>query len=342
MMITFKQVTKQYSKGNEQITAVQAVDFTINNGEIFGIIGYSGAGKSTLLRMINGLELPSAGSVIVNGFDLQTLDPKSLRTQRQTIGMIFQHFNLLWSRTVAQNIALALEVAKIPKNEIQARVQELIILVGLEGRESAYPSQLSGGQKQRVGIARALANNPQILLADEATSALDPETTEAILALLTDINQKLGITIVFITHEMQVVKNLAHRVAVMEEGSVVELGDVLTIFQNPQKAITKRFVGEATTESDYELTLDELAHKYPQGKLWTLHFIKGDVEKPILATAMKKYGVDFSIIQGSIAKTKEGSVGQLTVLVQGDDQRQLMDVKAFIQSQSVNVQEVAH
>ena len=191
MMITFKQVTKQYSKGNEQITAVQAVDFTINKGEIFGIIGYSGAGKSTLLRMINGLELPSAGSVIVNGFDLQTLDPKSLRTQRQTIGMIFQHFNLLWSRTVAQNIALALEVAKIPKNEIQARVQELIILVGLEGRESAYPSQLSGGQKQRVGIARALANNPQILLADEATSALDPETTEAILALLTDINQKI-------------------------------------------------------------------------------------------------------------------------------------------------------
>ncbi|MGL4953083.1 MAG: methionine ABC transporter ATP-binding protein [Culicoidibacterales bacterium] len=341
-MITFENISKQYVKDAQTITAVSDVNLTIKAGEIFGIIGYSGAGKSTLLRMINGLELPTQGSVVVDGAALQTLSANELRAQRQKIGMIFQHFNLLWSRTVAENIALALEVAKTPKAEIATRVAELITLVGLDGRADNYPSQLSGGQKQRVGIARALANNPQILLADEATSALDPETTEAILALLTDINQKLGITIVFITHEMQVVKNLAHRVAVMEAGRVVELGDVLTIFQNPQQAITKRFVGEATTESDYELTLDELAHKYPQGQLWTLHFIKGDVEKPILATAMKQFDVEFSIIQGSIAKTKEGSVGQLTVLVQADEIKKLSAVKAYIEQQAVTVQEVNH
>lgn len=288
-MIRFEQVTKQYEKEAQTITAVRDVNLHIEQGEIFGIIGYSGAGKSTLLRMINGLELPSSGKIIVEGADVQTLAAKSLRAQRQKIGMIFQHFNLLWSRTVAQNIALALEVAKTPKDQIATRVTELIQLVGLQGREEAYPSQLSGGQKQRVGIARALANNPHILLADEATSALDPETTEAILALLSDINQKLGITIVFITHEMEVVKKLAHRVAVMEAGRVVETGDVLTIFQNPQQAITKRFVGEATTETDYELTLDELAHKYPQGQLWTLRFSQGEVEKPILASAMKLF-----------------------------------------------------
>ncbi|MGL5548930.1 MAG: methionine ABC transporter ATP-binding protein [Culicoidibacterales bacterium] len=341
-MITFENISKQYVKDAQTITAVSDVNLTIKAGEIFGIIGYSGAGKSTLLRMINGLEQPTQGSVVVDGAALQTLTANELRAQRQKIGMIFQHFNLLWSRTVSDNIALALEVAKTPKAEIATRVAELIQLVGLEGRENNYPSQLSGGQKQRVGIARALANNPQILLADEATSALDPETTEAILALLTDINQKLGITIVFITHEMQVVKNLAHRVAVMEAGRVVELGDVLTIFQNPQQAITKRFVGEATTESDYELTLDELAHKYPKGQVWTLHFVKGDVEKPILATAMKRFDVEFSIIQGSIAKTKEGSVGQLTVLVQADEVNKLAAVKTYIEQQAVTVQEVQH
>lgn len=341
-MIRFEQVTKQYEKDAQVITAVSDVTLSVKQGEIFGIIGYSGAGKSTLLRMINGLELPSQGQVIVGGSNLQSLDAKALRAQRQKIGMIFQHFNLLWSRTVAQNIALALEVAKIPKAEIETRVAELIQLVGLQGREAAYPSQLSGGQKQRVGIARALANNPQILLADEATSALDPETTEAILALLSEINQKLGITIVFITHEMEVVKKLAHRVAVMEAGRIVESGDVLAIFQNPQQAITKRFVGEATTETDYELTLDELAHKYPQGQLWTLRFSQGEVEKPILASAMKLFNVEFSIIQGSISKTKEGSIGQLTVLVQAHNQQELAAVQAFIETQAVKVQEVTH
>lgn len=340
-MITFENVAKQYVKGDSQITAVRDVNLTIQKGEIFGIIGYSGAGKSTLLRMINGLELPSSGAVRVNGATLQSLTPKALRVERQKIGMIFQHFNLLWSRTVAQNIALALEVAKTPKAQIATRVDELIHLVGLTGREGAYPAELSGGQKQRVGIARALANNPHILLADEATSALDPETTDAILALLADINEKLGITIVFITHEMEVVKKLAHRVAVMEAGTVVESGDVLNIFQNPQQAITKKFVGEATTEADYELTLHELATKYPQGHVWTLYFTPEVVDKPILATALKKFDVDFSIIQGSIAKTQEGSLGQLTVLVQAQTE-QLQAVKTFIETQAVKVVEVSH
>src|SRR5690606_24368222 len=204
-MIELKKLSKVFDTGKGSLTAVDHVDLSIGAGEIFGIIGYSGAGKSTLIRLLNGLEKPSDGSVVINGQNITAIKGNDLRKARQKVSMIFQHFNLLWSRTVKENIEFPLEIAGVPKSKRDARVLELVELVGLKGRENAYPSQLSGGQKQRVGIARALANEPEVLLCDEATSALDPQTTDSILELLVDINKRLGLTIVLITHEMHVI-----------------------------------------------------------------------------------------------------------------------------------------
>ena len=232
-MIELSNIVKTFKANKENIHAVNDVSLTINDGEIYGIIGYSGAGKSTLIRLINQLEVQTAGDVIIDGINIKELSPRELRLQRQQIGMIFQHFNLLWSRTVAENIELPLEFAHVPKAERQQRAAELIEMVGLTGREDAYPSELSGGQKQRVGIARALANSPRILLCDEATSALDPDTTEQILELLREINRRLGITIVMITHQMEVVQKICTRMAVMSDGKKVRLNSCLNI-QNTQ------------------------------------------------------------------------------------------------------------
>ncbi|HEY4551253.1 MAG TPA: methionine ABC transporter ATP-binding protein, partial [Bacillus sp. (in: firmicutes)] len=245
-MITIKNVKKIFSTKQGDVTAVTDVNLEIQEGEIFGVIGYSGAGKSTLIRMLNGLEIPTDGSVTVANKQVSHIKGSELRTARQKIGMIFQHFNLLWSRTVRENISFPLEIAGVSKANRIKKVDELIKLVGLQGREDAYPSQLSGGQKQRVGIARALANDPKVLLCDEATSALDPQTTDSILDLLVDINERLGLTIVLITHEMHVIRKICHRVAVMEDGEIVEKGSVLEVFKNPQQPITKRFVQQVT------------------------------------------------------------------------------------------------
>lgn len=223
-MIVLSNISKVFDNGKQALTAVDNVNLTIEQGQIYGIIGYSGAGKSTLIRLLNGLEKPSAGSVTINGQDISAAKGEALRQARLKISMVFQHFNLLWSRTVKENIAFSMQIAGVPKAQIQARVAELVELVGLKGRENAYPSQLSGGQKQRVGIARALANHPDVLLCDEATSALDPQTTDQILDLLTDINRRFNLTIVLITHEMHVVRKICDRVAVMENGKVVEEG----------------------------------------------------------------------------------------------------------------------
>lgn len=241
-MISLSNVSKIFTTGATPVTAVDQVSLEIARGDIFGIIGYSGAGKSTLIRMLNGLERPGSGSVVVNGADLGAASEAELRRLRPGIGMIFQHFNLLWSRTVAENIALPMQIAGASREAIDARVAVLVGLVGLEGREAAYPSQLSGGQKQRVGIARALANQPQVLLCDEATSALDPETTDQILDLLAEINTRLGLTIVLITHEMHVVRRICNRVAVMEAGRIAETGPVSTVFSDPQQPVTQRFL----------------------------------------------------------------------------------------------------
>ncbi|WP_368389889.1 methionine ABC transporter ATP-binding protein [Sporolactobacillus mangiferae] len=263
-MIQLRNIEKIYQTEDGPVRALSDVSLTIREGEIFGIIGYSGAGKSTLIRLINLLEKPTSGTIIIQDRMLTKLDERELREQRRSIGMIFQHFNLLWSRTVAGNIAFPLELTNLKKKQREARVSELIRLVGLEGRASAYPSQLSGGQKQRVGIARALANNPKVLLCDEATSALDPKTTDSILSLLSDINRKLGLTIVLITHEMNVIRKICDRVAVLDKGRIVEEGSVSEVFSHPVQKITKEFAGslngQQTLRFRDEGTIVFLAH----------------------------------------------------------------------------------
>lgn len=251
-MISLQSVSKSFASGATFVKAVDTVSLEIARGDVFGIIGYSGAGKSTLIRLLNGLEHPSAGKVLVNGEDIGAASEGRLRALRPKIGMIFQHFNLLWSRSVQDNIALPMQIAGLPKAQIAARCKELIGLVGLEGRETAYPSQLSGGQKQRVGIARALANAPDVLLCDEATSALDPETTDQILDLLSEINRRLGLTIVLITHEMHVVRHICSHVAVMEAGGIVETGPVADVFGNPQQPVTQRFLRQLAEVTEFE------------------------------------------------------------------------------------------
>lgn len=245
-MIELKDIDVIFSNDDKVVTAVKDVNITVDRGEIFGIVGYSGAGKSTLVRTINLLQPPTQGTVTVNGQEMQKLSKKELRGARKKIGMIFQHFNLMDSRTIFDNVAFPLKGSGLSKDEVAHKVAELLDLVGLEEKTDNYPSQLSGGQKQRVAIARALANDPDVLLCDEATSALDPKTTSSILDLLRKLNEQLGLTIVIITHEMSVVKDLCHRVAVMEDGHVLEQGSIVDMFTNPQKSLTKEFINTAT------------------------------------------------------------------------------------------------
>lgn len=320
-MIELRNITKVYKTKNGQLKAVDNVNLTIEKGEIYGIIGYSGAGKSTMIRLLNGLEKPTTGSVIVNREEISAISGAKLRAARQKISMIFQHFNLLWSRTVEDNIAFPLEIAGVPKQERTKRVAELIDLVGLTGRGKAYPSQLSGGQKQRVGIARALANNPEVLLCDEATSALDPETTDSILELLLDINKRLGLTIVLITHEMHVIRKICHRVAVMEAGKVVESGKVLDVFQNPQAPITKRFVSQVSGTNETRESIEQILQNYPSGKLVKVTFIGQATEQPVISHLIKEYGVDVNIVHGTISYTTSGPYGTLIVHIDGTEEQ---------------------
>ncbi|RKQ35479.1 methionine ABC transporter ATP-binding protein [Oceanobacillus halophilus] len=319
-MISIKGLRKVFTSENKELTAVDDLTLDIKEGEIFGVIGYSGAGKSTFIRLLNRLEEPSSGNVVIDKQEITALKANELRTARQDIGMIFQHFNLLWSRTVEDNIAFPLEIAGVPKAERVNRVQELIRLVGLSGREKAYPSQLSGGQKQRVGIARALANNPKVLLCDEATSALDPETTNAILDLLVDINQNLGLTIILITHEMHVIRKICHRVAVMEQGKIVEQGDVLEVFTHPKEKVTKKFVAQVmgSDEHDQSEELYYLIENFKKGKLIRLHFLGETTNQTLISQLAKNFPVDINILQGKITQTQAGGYGTLVIQFSGD------------------------
>ena len=308
-MIEIRNAVKTFKTKEEDIHAVNGVSLKIEDGEIYGIIGYSGAGKSTLVRLINQLETQSAGDVIIDGQKMQELSKKELREKRRKIGMIFQHFNLLWSRTVLQNIELPLEFAGVPKAEREKKAREMVELVGLAGREDAYPSELSGGQKQRVGIARALANDPQILLSDEATSALDPDTTDQILDLLKDINKKLGITIVMITHQMEVVQKICHRMAVMSDGKVVEEGTVKELFEHPRNEITKKFVQNIESDQSIEETIEDLKQKYPDGLLLRCSFTGNNSDHPIIAEAIRKVKFDVSIVAADITNSQSGPIG---------------------------------
>ncbi|PAE25582.1 MULTISPECIES: methionine ABC transporter ATP-binding protein [Bacillaceae] len=340
-MITIKDVQKIFSSKKGQVKAVDDVNLEVKEGEIFGVIGYSGAGKSTLIRMLNGLELPTHGSVTVAGNEVSKIKGSKLRKARQEISMIFQHFNLLWSRTVRENIAFPLEIAGVSRQERLKRVDELIKLVGLEGREDAYPSQLSGGQKQRVGIARALANNPKVLLCDEATSALDPQTTDSILELLVDINERLGLTIVLITHEMHVIRKICHRVAVMEGGRIVEIGPVLDVFKNPKALITKRFVQQVTEPEETKETIDHLVDLYPKGKVVQLGFVGESAEQPLITNLIRHFQVTVNILQGKISQTQNGSYGTLFIHVDGEAEEVAKAIE-YIHSQQVGVEVISN
>lgn len=319
-MIDIKQVSKIFKTKKQNITAVDQVDLSIKHGEIFGIIGYSGAGKSTLIRLLNGLEDVTEGDVIVSGDDISKMSKGDLRRKRQKVSMIFQHFNLLWSRTVAENISFPMEIAGIPKKERQARVDELIKLVGLEGRAHNYPSELSGGQKQRVGIARALSNKPEVLLCDEATSALDPETTDEVLDLLVDITKEMNLTIVLITHEMHVIRKICDRAAVMENGKVVEVGSVIELFQNPQSSVTKRFVKDDISDDDHQLAIEELKASFPTSTIVKLNFVGTRTKSPIVSEVIRNYGLDVNILSGNIKQTNQESFGHLYIALDIDNE----------------------
>lgn len=339
-MITLKGISKTYKTKNATVQAVDQVDLTIAEGQIYGVIGYSGAGKSTLIRLLNVLEKPSAGSVEIDGTDLTKLPKKDLRKERQKIGMIFQHFNLLWSRTVKENISFPLEVAKLPAQDRKKRVEELIDLVGLRGREHNYPSQLSGGQKQRVGIARALANNPKVLLCDEATSALDPKTTNSILDLLIDINQKLNLTIVLITHEMHVIQKVCHEVAVMDNGKIVEQGPVHEVFRKPEQNMTKEFVKQLSQPNDEEPLWDEIQVNDGE-KIVSLTFVGNPAEESLVTDLIRRFPIDISILHGNISKLQQGSYGKLYLRLTGTD----IDIEGtldYIRSKQVEVEVTEH
>ncbi|UOQ94268.1 methionine ABC transporter ATP-binding protein [Halobacillus shinanisalinarum] len=336
-MISIKDLSKVFHTKDQDVRAVDKMDLSIEKGEIFGVIGYSGAGKSTFIRLLNRLEEPSGGNVTIENQDVTKLSKSKLRLARQEMGMIFQHFNLLWSRTVFDNIAFPLEIAGMKKEERKSRVNELIDLVGLSGRGGSYPSQLSGGQKQRVGIARALANNPKVLLCDEATSALDPETTDSILDLLVDINNKLGLTIVLITHEMHVIRKICHRVAVMEQGHVVESGDVLDVFLYPKQQVTKRFVDQVMGDPDRKDSLELINETYKTGEIIKLHFVGESTNQALISELSREFDVDINILHGKITQTQKGAYGTLFVQFNGEKE-EIARAIAYIGTTSVQLE----
>ena len=316
-MVTIDNVSKIFGKGKKEVAAVKNVSLTVKKGEIFAIIGYSGAGKSTLVRLINGLESTTSGTLTVDGFEISGKRDLELQKVRTNIGMIFQQFNLMNSRTVAQNVEFPLKVAGWSKGERTKRVQEMLEFVGLADRAKYYPGQLSGGQKQRVGIARALATKPSLLLADEATSALDPETTHEVLELLKEVNRELGITVIVITHEMDVVSSIADRVAVMEEGRVVETGSVYEVFSNPQTEVAQRFVATTVKQSP---TGDAAAalRKNHKGYLVNVEIVEGNQELGKILAYLGSRNVRFNIVHGGIETLQGKAYGTLTLELLGD------------------------
>ncbi|MBD7976686.1 methionine ABC transporter ATP-binding protein [Serpens gallinarum] len=332
-MIEFHQVHKTYRVEGRDIPALQPIDLRVEAGQVYGLIGHSGAGKSTLLRLINRLEEPSGGRILVHGVDVTALEADGLRRFRRQVGMIFQHFNLLASKTVADNVALPLRLAgELPAAEIDRKVAALLQRVGLEDHARKYPAQLSGGQKQRVGIARALATDPKILLCDEATSALDPQTTAQVLQLLSEINRELGLTIVLITHEMDVIRRVCDCVAVMDGGQIVEQGVVADVFLHPQHPTTRRFVLEDEQVDEGEQH-DDFTHV--PGRILRLTFQGEATYAPLLGRVARETGVDYSILSGRIDRIKDTPYGQLTLSLIGGD---IEAAQARLQAADVHVE----
>jgi len=349
-MIHIENLSKTYATPHGRFEALRDISLHIEQGEVFGIIGPSGAGKSTLVQCINLLERPDSGRIAIGGTALTGLDEARLRGQRRRIGMVFQGFNLLARRTVYGNVALPLEIAGVPRAQIPAKVERLLALVGLEHLRDRYPSQISGGQKQRVGIARALANDPDVLLSDEATSALDPETTHNILALLRDINRQTGVTVVMITHQMEVVREICDRVAVLSQGQVVELGRTQDIFASPRHEVTRAMVSAATASDLTDGTLAatrqriaELAAARPGSavRLLRVRLAGGAVAGTLLSDLTRQHALDVSLVQARVEDIQGVAVGTLFVLAQGAPAA-LEQALAGLAAQDIPVEEIAH
>ncbi len=344
-MIQLSHIEKTYDSPSGPVKALKGIDLTIERGEIFGIIGLSGAGKSTLIRCINMLERPTAGKVIVDGQDMTAMSEKELRKARKNIGMIFQHFNLLSSATVYDNIAFPLRLSHTPEEEIKKKVLPLLDLVGLADKAHQYPSQLSGGQKQRVGIARALASEPKVLLCDEATSALDPQTTRSILELIQDINRKLSLTVVVITHEMQVIKDICDKVAVIENGVIAEQGTVLEVFTNPQKPITKDFISV--------LLSNELPAAFRGGEvsktplpgaylLLRLTFIGESADDPVLAGMIRKFPeIEVTMLFGNLDQIKSTPFGRMIIGITGPEAK-IQEALQYLRQQDLKEEVIGY
>ncbi|PNY19687.1 methionine ABC transporter ATP-binding protein [Streptococcus parauberis] len=336
-MIQLDHIDITFEQKNRRIEAVKDVSIDIQKGDIYGIVGYSGAGKSTLVRVINLLQKPTAGRITIDQdltFDQGKiqLSSQALREKRREIGMIFQHFNLMAQKTAKENVAFALRHSGLAKTDIDKKIEDLLELVGLADRANNYPSQLSGGQKQRVAIARALANDPKILISDEATSALDPKTTKQILSLLQDLNKKLGLTIVMITHEMQIVKDICNRVAVMQNGHLIEEGTVLEIFSNPKEALTQEFILTATgiDEALLKINQQDIVQNLPQNALLVqLNYVGSSTDEPILNQIYRDFEVTANILYGNIEILDQTPVGEMILVLEGNQDNILAAEKAL-------------
>ncbi|KAF6573681.1 ATP-binding cassette domain-containing protein [Paenibacillus sp. FSL M8-0228] len=337
-MIELRNVSKTYVRKGLSIEALKNINIKVDKGDIFGFIGFSGAGKSTLIRLVNRLEKVTSGEVLVEGEQLNTYSTSGLRKVRKKIGMIFQHFNLLESKTVFDNIAIPLVLLKRNKREIEGRVKELLAFIGLSDKADSYPNELSGGQKQRVGIARALASNPSILLCDEATSALDPQTTQSILDLLRKINKEYKITILIITHEMSVIQRICNKVAVMEKGEIIEQGNVLEVFGQPQHPTTQSFVRTVIHDAVPESVLQTFEQQESQ-RIYKLEFIGQVASDPVVHELIRQHDIHVNILFANMTEIQETTIGYMTIQLRGG-QHSIQQAVDFIKSKGVHIQEV--
>lgn len=334
-MIEFKDISKQYELKGQTLHALNQINLQIPTGSIFGIIGYSGAGKSTLIRLINLLERPSSGRIIINGTDFTALDAKALRQERASIGMIFQHFNLMQTKTVAANIEMPMKLLGWSKAEREKRLEELLDFIDLKHKRHAFPDELSGGQKQRVGIARALANHPKILLCDEATSALDPQTTKSVLQLLKKINEEQGITIVMVTHEMDVIETVCDYVAVMEKGDVIETGSTLQIFSQPQHPTTKNFI-QTVLQQHLSVNILNNLENQNHNSIYCLKFLGSSAQETVIQAVIKQFDISLNILFANMTEINGTVIGQMFIQLLGDAQEIQAAIK-FLEQHGVQV-----
>jgi len=334
-MIEFKDISKQYELKGQTLHALNQINLQIPTGSIFGIIGYSGAGKSTLIRLINLLERPSSGRIIINGTDFTALDAKALRQERASIGMIFQHFNLMQTKTVAANIEMPMKLLGWSKAEQEKRLEELLDFIDLKHKRHAFPDELSGGQKQRVGIARALANHPKILLCDEATSALDPQTTKSVLQLLKKINEEQGITIVMVTHEMDVIETVCDYVAVMEKGDVIETGSTLQIFSQPQHPTTKNFI-QTVLQQHLPVNILNNLENQNHNSIYCLKFLGSSAQETVIQAVIKQFDISLNILFANMTEINGTVIGQMFIQLLGDAQEIQAAIK-FLEQHGVQV-----